>query len=310
MDASAIGKDLTMDFEHLNKRALLIINPVAGKRAVLKHLDSILNQLTEDGYLVTAMVTQQRGDTRRITENLGNRFDLVLCTGGDGSLHEMVCGIASSGLKTNVGYLPCGSSNDFATFTGLPLDLTQAAHVAATGSPESYDIGTFGEDHFLYIAAFGAFSYTSYDTDQTLKNILGFPAYILSGIKDLSKVHPIPMRFTDEEGVHEGSYLFGCVANSLYLQRMIPDVDLHVDLSDGIFEVLLIQYPDSLIELREIAHSLITGEFSHQKIDFFHTKGISIDNPECVPWSLEGERSGSYQTFRIDPIRNGLTLIR
>ena len=299
-----------MDLNDLNKKALLIVNPVAGRRAILKNIDTILNQLADDGYLTTTILTQKSGDTRQITERFGSQFDLVLCTGGDGSLHEMVCGIANSGLITSVGYLPCGSSNDFATFTGLPLTLKEAAHAAAVGTPHSYDIGTFGDEHFLYIAAFGAFTYTTFDTDQTLKNILGFPAYILSGIKDLSKLKPVPMRFTDEERTCEGQYLFGCIANSLYLQNMIPNVDLGIDLSDGLFEVLLIDYPDSLLELHEIAFSLLNGEMDHPRITFFHTSGITVENPDSVPWSLEGERSGTYKTIKIKPIHNGLTLIR
>ena len=161
------------------KRALLLINPVSGKKAILRHLGQVIRIFTDVGYLVTVMVTAEAGEAERLTKTYAADFDLVVCAGGDGTLNETVCGLASADLRVPLGYIPCGSTNDFAVSHGLSDDIPLAAHQAATGRVRAYDIGRFGERCFTYVAAFGAFSSVSYSTDQTLKNVFGHAAYQL-----------------------------------------------------------------------------------------------------------------------------------
>ena len=197
-----------------DKKAMLIINPVSGKRLVLKHLTGVIRSLMDAGYTVSTYITSRRGEATEFVQRYGREYDLVCCTGGDGTLNETITGLAKEEIDVPLGYIPCGSTNDFALSHKLSTDIPTAAANVASGNRRRYDIGRFGDSFFTYVAAFGAFSWLSYTTDQRMKNVLGHTAYILDAVKDVYKIKPQHVRMTANGTVYENDYIFGAVCNS------------------------------------------------------------------------------------------------
>lgn len=290
------------------KPALLIVNPVSGKKTILKHLADISRTLMVGGYAPTILVTGKRGDAAEFTAQYGRDFELICCTGGDGTLNETITGLARENLHVPVGYIPCGSTNDFATSHGLATEIPAAALNIASANRTTYDIGSFGNQYFTYVAAFGAFSWLSYTTDQNLKNLLGHTAYLLDGIKDVPKIKPVHMKITANGTVHEDDYIFGAICNSTSVAGTIELPCAEVDTCDGIFEVLLIHEPKNILDFDSIVRGILTQDYSSPFIDFFHASDIYIENPPGLEWSLDGESSGFFDTAHVRPIPGFLEL--
>ncbi|MBQ9248895.1 MAG: YegS/Rv2252/BmrU family lipid kinase [Oscillospiraceae bacterium] len=292
----------------LSRRALLIINPVSGKRIVLRYIPQIIRIFMNAGYLVTTVVTSRRGEAVDYARDLGGGFDLICCTGGDGTLNETITGLAQGQVRVPIGYIPCGSTNDFAVSRALSTDILTAARQAASGEQKRYDIGLFGDQYFSYVAAFGAFSWLSYTTDQNLKNVLGHTAYILDGIKDLSKIKPLHVKMTVDGTVYEDDYLFGAVCNSTSIAGTLELPATLVDTCDGIFEVLLIKVPKTLLDLDLIVRGLLTQDYSSPFIVLTQGREILAENPPDLVWALDGESSIPCEKVRITPVPSFLTL--
>ena len=290
------------------KKLLLIINPVSGKRAVIRFIPHILRRFMDAGYLVTAMVTSRRGEATELARRYAGGHDLVVCTGGDGTLNETLSGLAAEDIQVPLGYIPCGSTNDFAVSRHLPTDLLTAAERSASGEIRRYDIGRFGRHYFSYVAAFGAFSWLSYTTDQNLKNVLGHTAYILDGIKDLPRVRPLHLKLTADGIVHEDDYIFGAVANSTSIAGTIQLPESFVDTADGRFEVLLIRNPKTLVEFEETVRGLLTQDYSVPQLELFHAQEILAESESPLEWTVDGEFPGLYDKVHITPIPGFLQL--
>lgn len=291
-----------------SKRAMLIINPVSGKKQVLRFIPQIVRRLMDAQYMVTTMITSRRGEATELAGRYGRDFDLVCCTGGDGTLNETLSGLAAADIHVPLGYIPCGSTNDFANSHSLSTDILTAVENIASGRTSVYDIGRFGNHYFSYVAAFGAFSWLSYTTDQNLKNVLGHTAYILDGIKDLSKIKPLHLKITADGVVHEDDYLFGAVCNSTSIAGTIELPRSIVDTQDGIFEMLLVKVPKTLMDMDATIRGLIGQDYSCKFIEFFQAKDILVENPVGLEWSLDGECPGAYDKVSICPMPSFLTL--
>lgn len=290
------------------KRLLLIINPVSGKKMILRSLTQVIRVFMDAGYLVTTMVTAAGGEATNFAAQYGADYDLLVCAGGDGTLNEVISGLASQGFQPPLGYIPCGSTNDFAVSRHLSGDVVQAARNIAEGELTAYDLGRFGDRYFSYVAAFGAFSWLSYTTDQNLKNVLGHTAYILDGIKDLSKIKPYSVRLVADGVSYEGSYLFGAVCNSTSIAGTLELPRELVDTCDGQFEVLLIHEPKTIPELESIVRSLVNKDYSSPLIDLFRAEQLEIESPPDVDWTLDGEYPGHFEKARISVLPGYLHL--
>lgn len=291
-----------------NKRVLLIINPVSGKKQVLKHIPYIIRRLMDSGYLVTCCVTSRRGEAVELSAALSRDFDLVCCTGGDGTLNETLTGIARENIQVPIGYIPCGSTNDFAVFHGLATDITKAADNVAEGRLRRFDIGLFDHAYFSYVAAFGAFSWLSYTTDQNLKNMLGHTAYILDGIKDAYKIRPVHLRINASGKIYEDDYIFGAICNSTNIAGTIELPKRIVDPCDGIFEVILIKVPRSISDLDIAIRGLKNQDYSCPMIEFFQASKLSISNEPGLEWSLDGECIIPRENFEFSVLPKFLEL--
>ena len=165
------------------EKLLLIINPCAGQKKAKKQLTEIIDIFNRSGFTVITHITSGSGDAEAACIRYAGEVSRIVCCGGDGTFNETVSGVLKSGKDIPIGYIPAGSTNDFAASLQLSNDLLQAARDIVDGKPKHLDIGLFGKRYFSYVASFGAFTRTSYNTPQNLKNALGHTAYVLSGIQ-------------------------------------------------------------------------------------------------------------------------------
>lgn len=291
------------------RKMLLIINPVSGKKASLRHLPEIIRIFSDYGWAVTVFTTQKRGDATHYASLYADKFDAVTCIGGDGTLNETVCGLIENGAAVPLGYIPAGSTNDFAACHGISADIKEAAQAIAVGKIKPLDIGIFGERCFAYIAAFGAFSWLSYTTSQSMKNILGHSAYLLDAVKDLPKIKAEQLSFNTDSCSCSGSYIFGAVCNSTSVAGIFTLPRDIVNTSDGKFEVLLIHEPNTLSDFQSIVSGMLNQDYSSPYIDFFQASSLQITAPEGLEWSLDGELCVGKNTVNVINIHKGLRLL-
>ena len=293
----------------MGEKVLLIINPVAGKMKGRTALFPLADGLCRAGYIPTVHVTGARGDARRITEQLAPHHDLVVCCGGDGTLNEVIDGLLACGKTIPLGYIPAGSTNDFAGTLRLKSQPAAALRDILVGHDDAMDVGFFnGTRHFSYIASFGMFTAASYNASQTTKNALGHFAYLLEGSKELFSVqsHQIVVQTADER--YEGDYLFGAVCNSTSVAGLVKLNAGIVDMSDGLFEVILVRRPMNAAELARILNSINTADFDPELFDFFKASEVTFTMKKPLPWSLDGEYAEGATEVTVKNIPTAILL--
>ena len=283
----------------MDKKMLFVYNPKAGRAQIRNKLADVLDLFAEEGYEVTVCPTRGPGDAREAVENREDRYDLVVCSGGDGTLDEVVTGMVKSGFITPIGYIPAGSTNDFGGSLILPKKVLNAASVAVRGRDFACDIGAFNEDVFVYIAAFGLFTEVSYGTDQEIKNVLGHMAYILEGMKSLTNIRSYPMRITFEDRVIEDDFIFGMITNSASVGGFKGITGKKVKLDDGVFEVTLIKRPTNPVEWNNIMVALLNRDIDAECMYSFRTASLRVECEEEVAWTLDGEFGGNHKQVNI-----------
>ena len=293
------------------KKLLLIYNPSSGTRKSARFLSDVSEVFTRHGYLVTALPTLKRGDATGYVKDFGPDHDLVVVMGGDGTYNEVVSGYVASGLKMPIGYIPAGSTNDFAQGLKLSKDMLTAAEDIATGKPSGIDVGLFNGRVFTYVASFGAFTKASYETPQSIKNTLGHLAYILSGASTLADIRPIHARIRTEDAEYEGDYLFGAISNSTSMGGILKLKPEDVDFSDGLFELLLLRTSDDILEISDLVRAVAEQEYdTTPMLTFVESRRFEIEIPEAVDWSLDGEYQKGVQNITIENLREAVNLIR
>ena len=293
----------------MKKNILLIINPRAGKTKGKAALFDIVDALSSDGSTVTVEITRSAGHARELAQTAGSRADTVVCVGGDGTLNEVIAGVISSEKHIPIGYIPAGSTNDFATTLNISKDMRRAALDVAEGVPRTIDIGQFGDRYFTYVASFGAFTKTSYSTPQDIKNALGHLAYILQGICDIPSIRAEHVTVTTAEREYSDDYIFGAIANSTSVGGIISFDERLVTMNDGKFEMLLVRRPKNLPELNRCINALLTQNYNCDMIDFgtLTAAEITTDNP--LTWSLDGERADTDGKVKVTNLKNAVTML-
>lgn len=295
----------------MGRKLLLIINPVAGKMKSKNALFDIVKVFCDHDFDVNVKLTSRRGHGTEIVENEYKNYDIIVCVGGDGTLNEVVKGLIKCGADIPIGYIPAGSTNDFANSIGLSPNIKQAALNIAKGTPVKLDIGSFKDVCFTYIASFGAFTSASYSTPQATKNAIGHIAYILEGIKDLNTIKPVHLRVEAEGNIYEGDYIFGGIANSTSVGGIVKLKKELVDMSDGLFEVILIKNPKNLNHLNDIILSLMTSEYKNNKsIDYFNASTVKITTDDKLPFTVDGEYADGSGNLIIKNLKQRLTIIK
>lgn len=291
------------------RKLLMIVNPRAGKSKSHGPLFDAAAALSLAGYLLSIHVTSAPGDAAETARREGGRYDLVVAVGGDGTLNEVVSGLVQLRRPPLLGYLPQGSTNDFAASLRISGDPAEAAAAIARNVPRLLDVGFWNGRSFLYVASFGAFTRSSYAAPQNAKNALGHFAYILEGMKDLNSLRPYRVKLTADGEALDGEYLFGAVCNSTSIGGLMKLEEERVVLDDGKFELLLIPNPRTPADLQNLVLALLNQEYDREGLVFRHVSSIHLETAEELPWSLDGEYAPSLPAVDIENRRQALEML-
>ena len=293
----------------MKKKMLFIYNPRAGKSQIRSNLLDMIDIFVKAGYEVTAYPTQAQGDgIKAVTERQIGYYDMIACSGGDGTLDEVVTGMMQCEKRLPIGYVPAGTTNDFAGSLGIPRSMEKAARVIVDGRSFRCDVGGFNENIFVYIAAFGLFTDVSYETRQDMKNVLGHMAYVLEGMRKLSKVKSYAMKVTSGDKVIKGDFIFGMITNSLSVGGFKKITGDNVKLDDGVFEVTLIKRPGNPVELNTIMAALLNRNSDTDLLECFTASELQIESAEEIAWTLDGEFGGRHSRAEIRNYKQALEI--
>ncbi len=295
----------------MDNSVLLIANPVSGKGMVKTHIFDVLEELDKGGLSACVHLTRGRGDATRIAREYGAMYDTVVVMGGDGTLSEVAAGLITlpKEQRPQIGYIPLGTTNDVARTFGLPKTPREGARNVVEGTAVDWDLGKFHEEYFSYIAAFGAFTETSYSTAQSLKKLLGHAAYVVDGIASVPKIQAYHCVVEHDGGTVEGDFLYGGVSNSLSVGGIVkldPDA---VAMGDGLFECILIRKPEKLADLGNIVTSVLNQDYTKREVVFFHTKKVRFNFDKPVAFTRDGESGGSFTTVAAENFHAAMRLI-
>ena len=291
------------------RKLLMIVNPRAGKSKSHGPLFDAAAVLSQAGYLLSIHNTTGPGDAAETARREAENYDLIVAVGGDGTLNEVASGLITLKKPPLLGYLPQGSTNDFAASLHVSSDPLEAAAAIARNEPRKLDVGLWNGRSFIYVASFGAFTRTSYAASQAAKNALGHFAYILEGMKDLNTLRPYQVRITADGETLDGEYLFGAVCNSTSIGGLMKLDEERVVLDDGLFEMLLIPNPKTAADLQSLVHALLNQEYDSQGLIFRHVSSLHLETEEDLPWSLDGEYAPSSPVVDVENRRRALTML-
>ena len=297
------------------KRILFIMNPKSGVMLAPKYMSEIIGIFSSAGYITEVLMTKETGNAREFTEMYGGDADIVAVSGGDGTFNEVVDGLISSGHKAPIGYIPSGSTNDFANSIGLPKQILTCAGIIVNGKPTPVDIGSFNGRKFSYVASFGAFTSATYSVPQNLKNIFGHAAYVMAGIREIADLKPIHAKFISDKDtgharVYEGDYVIGAVCNSRSVGGILHLENLGVDMNDGEMEVLLVKMPTDIIKLGETTVSMLSGSYRSDQIESFTTSNLEVEIESGIHWTLDGEYEEGSKKVNVKILPSAISVIK
>lgn len=291
------------------KKLLFIYNPYAGKAALKPKLSDVVDIFVKAGYEVNIYPTQAYRDAHRKVLEFQEGYRLIVCSGGDGTIGEVVSAMVERKESIPIGFIPAGTTNDFANSLKIPKNLIGAADNAVNGVPFPCDVGKFNDDIFVYIAAFGLFTDVSYQTSQEIKNVLGHLAYILEGTKRLFNVPSYRIKVSYEGKLIEDEFIFGMVTNSRSVGGFRSVIGKSVVFDDGVFEVTLIKTPKNPIALQEIITSLLIEQVDTKHMYSFKTGHITFESIEEISWTLDGEYGGQHDFVEIENLYRRLEIM-
>ena len=291
------------------KKVLLIINPRAGKGLIKGSVLSVVDILIKNDMDVTIYTTQRRLDAYEVARERAGEFEMVICSGGDGTLDEVVTGLLDGKHTCPVGYIPAGSTNDFAHSLRIPSKMTEAARIVANGKPFACDIGSFGKNYFVYIAAFGVFTEVSYKTNQDMKNLIGHLAYVLEGAKSIFNIKTYRLRIETRDVTLVGDFIYCMVANSESVGGFRNITGKNIRLDDGLFEVVLIRKPATPLDWEPILSGLLTRDVDNEHVYFFKADWVKITTEEEIPWTLDGEDGGKHKNVEIRNLKQAVQIM-
>ena len=292
------------------KKMLFVMNPFSGTRRANKYLADIITLFNQADYEVIIHMTRGQGDATEIVRQRAANVDVVVCCGGDGTFNETVTGILEAGADVPVGYIPAGSTNDFAASLKLSGNVMQAAQDILEGQPVPYDVGKFGNRYFSYVASFGAFTRASYATPQSIKNALGHTAYVLEGINELSQIRNEHIRMEIDGQVVEDDFLFGAISNSTSVGGILTLSSDLVDLADGQMEILLVRAPRNLLEIPECIQAVQSQRYNCSMITFQSARRVRVFANPLMPWTLDGEREEGHEQVDVENLHHAIRIMK
>ena len=293
----------------MGKKLLFIYNPHSGKGLIRNYLADIVDTMVKAGFEVTIYPTQAPADATRKVQEEASRYDRIVCSGGDGTLDEVVTGMMSLQQRVPIGYIPAGSTNDFGNSLGIDKDMRRAAEIAVNGRPYPVDIGRFNKDNFVYVAAFGIFTEVSYATSQDLKNALGHVAYLLEAVKQLADIPSFLMQVEYDGNMIYDEFIYGMITNTKSVGGMKGIIPGAIDLQDGVFEVTLIRTPKTPIDLTDIVNFLLGNSKESEFVYSFQTGELKFTAAEQVPWTLDGEFGGAHEVVNVKNMHEAVEIM-
>ena len=290
-------------------KMLFVYNPRSGKGLIRNHISVILETFSAGGYEVTVRPTRMEKDASNIVEERAAEYDIIVCSGGDGTLDEVVTGLMHSGVHRRIGYIPAGSTNDFGNSLGIPKQMDLAAELIVQGTPFACDIGKFNDDYFVYVAAFGFLTDVSYQTNQELKNVLGHTAYLIEGMKRVGSWKSYSLRIESEEFCDEGEFMYGMISNSTSVGGIKGLPGKNIELNDGLFEVMLVRTPQNLVDWQEVIGAVIMRDETSKNVVRFKTKHLIISADEPVAWTRDGENGGEHTIAEMTILPEALEIM-
>ena len=290
------------------RKLLMIVNPTAGRNKPRGPLFDAAAIFSQAGYLLSIHTTAFPEDAAETAAG-GRDFDVVVAVGGDGTLNQVAAGLLTLDSPPLLGYLPQGSTNDFAASLHIPGEPAEAAAQLVKSTPRRLDVGRWNGRPFVYVASFGAFTRSSYSASQAAKNALGHFAYILEGMKDLNSLRPYKIRADADGEVLDGEYLFGAVCNATSLGGLMKLNPGGVVMDDGKFELLLIPNPTTAQQLQNLVLALLDQDYDREGLVFRHVSSFHMETEEDLPWSLDGEYAPSAPAVDVENRRQALTML-
>lgn len=290
------------------KKLLFIINPKAGLKKNKHYIDDAVKVFEDSGYKVGIKYTKKRADGTNIAKEFGDKVDLVVCMGGDGTLNEVMQGMIEGNVNTPLGYIPAGSTNDFATSLGLSGDPKEEAEFIVSHEARPLDLGKFNGRYFVYTASAGIFTKTSYSTPQDLKNKLGHLAYILTGVKELFHIRRLKLKFELEDRTIEGKYIFAAINNATKVGGIMKLDENLVQFNDGVFELMLVEFPRGVFEFCKLVGQVLLQRFTG-KITLIQINSARITDSSDIDWSLDGEKEKGKEVVDFKVVHDAINFI-
>ncbi|MBQ9303605.1 diacylglycerol kinase family protein [Butyrivibrio sp.] len=295
------------------KRALILINKTSGTGRAASETLEIATALAQKGYepIVYPILPGSNLTSEEIIPQYDGKVDMIMCSGGDGTLNHVMNAIMHMKKKPLLSYVPSGSTNDFAKGLGIPSSKAKAIEVVSKGMPYTYDVGRMNDKYFNYVAAFGAFSKVSYATDQDLKNVLGYAAYVISAIAELPQNigYSCHMKIEADDLYEEGDFIFGAISNSASVAGMTLFADSDIKQDDGFMELLLIKTPKNLAEFNAVITALATKEPDNPYIIYKQVKSAKFVSDDETEWTLDGEFGGAFKETEIEVVEKAITIL-
>ena len=294
---------------------MVLLNGKAGNNYGRRNAYRIIEQINKEGYetFVVPVGPGIPNDINEILPRYNDWFDLVVTVGGDGSLHHTINALLKNDINKPIAYLPCGTTNDFATSLGITLERPEGDDIIKEDTI-TIDAGLFNKEYFTYVAAFGALTEVAYSTNQDVKNVLGYTAYALNSLaalpNGLSSRIRVSVDSKDFSG--EGEYMYGSVSNCYSVAGMQSPLLDTVELDDGYFEVVLIKAPDNIADLVEIASTMVSGDIeakTNKHVTMFKTKKVTFTFKDKTEWTLDGEYGGMVTKATVS-VKNKKIILR
>lgn len=296
--------------EPQKKSMLFVYNPRSGKGLIKQHLFDILNIFTSGGYIVTAYPSQRPLDVRDRIIAEGENYDVITISGGDGTVSEAVQALMESGIKKPLGYIPAGSTNDFAASIGISKDMQQAARDIVDGVGFEYDIGCLNGRYFVYVAAFGMFTDVTYETPQQVKNVLGHAAYVLEGMRRLPSYKGTDLTVIHDGVVEWGNFIVGLISNSRQVGGMAIPALNRANFDDGLLEISMVRTPENAIMLQQILNDVLANRVhNNKKFLVCSASDVTIISPDGVSWTVDGEAGGTHKEMHIKCFKRAVKFI-
>lgn len=258
--------------------------------------------------MVTVLPTAQKDALLEALDFI-KEYDRIVCAGGDGTLNQVISAYMCTGCSIPVGYLPAGSTNDFAKTLGYSGDFQKALEATCLDTVQKIDVGQFNDKSFIYVAAFGKLAEISYSTSQSVKNVLGHFAYILKGIQTVTELKAYHLKIECNGKTIEDDFIIGLIMNTLSVGGFKSPVSKDVRLDDGLFEVLLVRMPKNIIELQSIIVALLNQNMDNEMMIYELTGSMRIYS-EAMGWSLDGEFGGITEYVEIQNRKCAVGIIR